>query len=271
MRASATRRARATLVDAVAGAASDRLGTVALVLAAVAFVVPWVAVTLGNWEGVYGLVGFDFQIYVDAAARWLTGGSFYLPHQLAGPYAITNGDVLYPPFGVYLFIPFIFVPGPLWWLIPGVLVGVAGWRLRPSRLGLALAILCLLPPIAVQEILKGNPVIWAVAFESLALTGIPSGPLAILKTSLFPFALIGVRQRGWWFTLVLLLLATLPLGGLTGDWLAAVLNSNGGPLYSVKDVPLMLAPLALWVGSRTRAGSLVAPGLSQRPLASPGT
>ncbi len=241
-----------------------------LVVAGVALVVPWVAAALQDWNGVQGLIGFDFQIYLDAAARWLAGGSFYLPHQLAGPYQITNGDVLYPPFGVYLFVPFLFVPGPLWWLIPAALTGAAGWRLRPSRLGLALAIMCVLPPITVQEVLKGNPVIWVVALESLALVGLPSGPLVLLKTSLFPFALIGVRRRAWWVALVVLLLATLPLGGLTGDWLAAVLNSNGGLLYSAKDVPLLLAPLALWVGSRTRAGSLLAPGLSPRPPASPG-
>ena len=31
-------------------------------------------------------VGADYRIYMDAATRWLSGGSYFLPHQLGGPY-----------------------------------------------------------------------------------------------------------------------------------------------------------------------------------------
>lgn len=231
----------------------------------IALVLPWLVALATTPDGVLGLVGFDFNIYRTAVTRWLAGDGFYLQHQLAGTYTITNGDVLYPPTAIYLFLPFLVLPPILWWLLPLVVIIVATIRLRPSRLGLAVMAACLLPPIGIQEVLKGNPVLWVVAFESLALTGIPVGPLVLLKASLFPFALIGIRRRGWFIAAGLLILATLPLAGLVPDWIRSVTNSDGGLAYSIKDVPLMLAPLAAWVWSGTRGGSLAAPTTSPRP------
>jgi len=46
--------------------------------------------------GGYGAV--DYDLYMGATRRWLDGGSFYEPYQLSGPYPITAGDILYPPF-----------------------------------------------------------------------------------------------------------------------------------------------------------------------------
>ena len=54
--------------------------------------------------------GIDFVLYRDVAARWLETGVFYEPHQLAGPYEVAHGDVLYPPVGLWLFVPFTVVP-----------------------------------------------------------------------------------------------------------------------------------------------------------------
>ncbi len=228
-----------------------RVGTLLLVVALTALVVPWVVAVATSPAGVFGLIGFDFDIYLRATSRWLAGGGFYLPHQLAGPYAITNGDVLYPPTAIYLFLPFLVLPGLLWWLLPIEICAAVTVRLRPTRLGLAGMTACLLPPIVIQEVLKGNPVIWAAAFEMLAVAGLPTGPLVALKASLFPFALVGVRRRSWWAVAGLMLLATLPLAGLVADWLTSVLNSSGGLLYSVKDVPLLLLPVAAGI-ARTR-------------------
>ncbi len=220
----------------------------ALATAITALVVPWVAAIITEPSGVLGLIGFDFRIYLDATARWLEGGSFYLPHQLMGPYQIANGDVLYPPQVIYLVAPFLVLPGLLWWAVPLAGTVAALRHVRPSLWRLAGLVLCLLPPIGLQEILKGNPVMWALMFEALAVAGLPTGPLVAIKTSLLPFALVGVRRRGWWIVGGLSIVATLPLLGLMRDWLVAVTNSDGGPLYSIKDVPLMLVPLVAGVG-----------------------
>ena len=69
-----------------------------------------------NFNG-YG--GIDYTLYMDATRRWLAGGSFYEPYQLAGPYPIQMGDVLYAPNAMPLFIAFTALFG-----IVGALVAV---------------------------------------------------------------------------------------------------------------------------------------------------
>src|SRR5436305_8563856 len=66
--------------------------------------------------------GVDFQLYRDAAARWLHGGTFYEPYQLAGVYNIRPGDIPYPPVALRLFVPFAIEPPPR-----DVIAGVAWW------------------------------------------------------------------------------------------------------------------------------------------------
>ncbi len=39
----------------------------------------------------------DYALYIGATQRWLAGGSFYLPSQLAGPHPLEWGLILYPP------------------------------------------------------------------------------------------------------------------------------------------------------------------------------
>ena len=55
-------------------------------------------------------IGVDYLLYRDAAARWLAGGPFFEPYQLAGPYPISAGDILYPPVALWLFVPFTVLP-----------------------------------------------------------------------------------------------------------------------------------------------------------------
>src|SRR4249919_2944324 len=77
--------------------------------------------------------GVDFRLYQDATARWLASGQFYEPYQLAGPYPISAGDILYPPVALWLFVPFAVDGGPVldaiqavvWWALPlGVVAAV---------------------------------------------------------------------------------------------------------------------------------------------------
>lgn len=64
------------------------------------------------------VVGIDVDLYIDAARRWLATGQFYEAYQLNGSYQITLGDVLYPPVALVLFVPFVVLPGVLWWVVP---------------------------------------------------------------------------------------------------------------------------------------------------------
>ena len=83
-----------------------------------------------------GDLWIDYGFYHDVGARWLADGTYYLPHQLAGPYQLSLMiDILYPPSALLLFVPFSIAPAILWWAIPiGVtlLVVVVGTP-RPGR------------------------------------------------------------------------------------------------------------------------------------------
>lgn len=204
-------------------------------------------------------VGIDFALYRDVAARWLAGGPFYEPHQLAGPYVVAHGDILYPPVGLWLFVPFTVLPAFLWWAIPAALTVWAIARVRPRPAVWPLMALCLAWPTTPLKIWTGNPVIWAAAAMSVAIVYRWAAPFALLKPSLFPFAAFGVRERAWWVGLGVFLVLCLPFGGLWADWVASVINSRGsGPLYSVLEAPMLLLPIVAWIG-RTRQVSRASP------------
>ena len=240
-----------------------------LVLATI--VVPWIlAVRLV--PDTVKLVAIDANIYFDAANRWLADGTWYLPRQLAGPYEIQIGDVLYPPVLLYPLLPFQVLPRVLWWAIPLAVSAVALARIRPPRWSWPLLLLCLAWGPATAQIVKGNPVTWVMAALTVAIAmGWPS-TLVLLKPSLIPFALIGIRRRSWWLQLGLLGLLSLPVLGLTLLYPQVILDSRGGGiLYSLNDVPLLLLPVLAGiaagklrpgrprVGLRTAAAAPAAP------------
>ena len=112
-----------------------------------------------EWE-----FGQDHRFYVDAARRWLETGSFYLPHQMAGPYSVTLMlDVLYPPTALYLFAPFVRLPWILWWLIPlATIASVVVW-LRPAIWSWPLLALTILWPRTLGAVIYGNMDMWVAA------------------------------------------------------------------------------------------------------------
>ncbi len=208
-------------------------------------------------------LGVDFRLYHDVTARWLAGGPFYEPYQLGGPYEIRAGDVLYPPVGLWLFVPFAAATGVLgtvttvlWWIVPLGTTAAVVVRLRPRPLAWPLIALCLSNPTTLLKVWTGNPVIWSMAAMALAVVG--SGRFAasfvLLKPSVAPFALFGVRRRSWRLGLAVLVALSLPFGPLWADWVASILNSRGGGLlYSGLEIPMLLLPLVAWLG-RTRGG-----------------
>jgi hypothetical protein len=208
--------------------------------------------------------GVDFQLYRDVTNRWLGGGPFFEPYQVAGPYDIRAGDVLYPPVALWLFVPFAAPAGVLaglaavlWWALPLGITGGAVWRLRPRPVFWPLIALCVANPTTLLKVWTGNPVIWSMAAMAVAtLAGWTrfAAPFALLKPSLAPFALFGINRRSWWIGLAVFALMCLPFGALWADWVASVLNSRGGGLlYSALEIPILLLPLVAWAG-RTRAG-----------------
>jgi hypothetical protein len=202
--------------------------------------------------------GVDFQLYRDVAARWLAGGPYFEPYQLAGPYEIQAGDVLYPPVALWLFVPFALMPEPvawvLWWTLP---IGAVAWavaRLRPRPESWPLIALCLAWPTTLLKTWTGNPVIWSVAALALGTLWAWPSVFVVLKASLAPFALFGAWRRSWWIAAAEQVVASVPFGAMWGDWIASIVNSQGGGLlYSSLEVPMLLLPLVAW-GFRTRAG-----------------
>jgi len=209
---------------------------------------PWVA------AGGDGLVGTDFLLYRDAAARFLSGDSFYLQHQLAGPYVVTAGDVLYPPPALLLFIPFTLLPAVLWWAIPlAVVAWIVAWH-RPSPVAWAGIALCVWFPTTILHTVHGNPFIWAVMAVALSTRWKWPGALVLLKPTLLPFALIDLRHRVWWKGLAGLAMISLVFLPMWPDYIAVLRNAQGtgGLGYSLQEFPAMAIPVFAWLGSTRR-------------------
>lgn len=191
-----------------------------------------------------GFGGIDYALYMTATQRWLDGGAFFHAYQLAGPYPIQMGDVLYPPTALLLFVPFTVLPAVLWWAIPLGITAAAIWRLRPAPVAWPFLALCCFWPPFIARLVAGNPVMWVMATVALGFFVRWAFVGVLLKPSLFPFALLGVRHRSWWIALAVAVAVSLPFGAMWFDWAVAVTNSTGGGLlYSLQDVPILLLPV----------------------------
>ena len=221
----------------------------------VAFALPdfWVAVTQdpGRHRGA------DYNLYMSATRAWLGGGGFYLPHQLAGPYPIVMGDVLYPPLALWLFVPFTVLPTLLWWVIPIGVTGIALVLHRPTVVVWPLIALILAWQPVEIHLISGNPDIWALAALAMATHVGGWAVFVLIKPTLAPFALWGVRRRSWLGCLAVVALASLLLAPMWPDWFTVLLNSQNpaGPLYAWQEAPLLLIPVIAWWGSARRRDS----------------
>lgn len=213
-----------------------------LLFAAYGLFILWTLVT-APWFVTFGT---DRAIYVTATERWLAGGPFYYPEQLAGPYHLRVGHVLYPPVALWFFVPASFLPPLLWWAIPLTIVGAVIVHHRPAPWAWPLIAACLGFQWSVMLLATGNPTLWLSAAVALATLRGGWAVAVLAKPTLFPFALVGIRRRWWWLALGLFVLACLPFGAMWLDWWTAVTNAYGwrvGLLYSLGDVPWLLAPV----------------------------
>jgi hypothetical protein len=206
-------------------------------------------------------VGLDYNLYVEATRRVLGGGFYYLPYQLEGPYAATPGVILYPPTFILVMLPFVVLPWVVYWALPIAAIAWAAWHHRPRVVAWPGIAMCLWFPGTALMLITGNPALLAVG--ALAAGTVWSWPsvLVLLKPTLAPFALIGVRRRSWWVALAVLALVGLPFGVMWIDYVAVVLNARHplGLLYNLGQMPTMLLPIVIWAGRRRPARGPGAP------------
>jgi len=221
----------------------------------VAILVITAVLWIRDWDLVVSQWGNDLEFFVSTASRWLATGQFYQQRQLAGPYEVAiNSDVLYPPAALLLFVPFVWLPAILWWLIP---IGIVSWsvaRSRPSWAVWPFLALILWFPRTQSIIVWGGTSMWIAAFVALGLSSRWPAALVMIKPTLAPFALIGVRSRWWWAAGFALF--ALSIGMLT-DYLTAMDNMEGAfatIYYSVQDFPTIAIPLVAWLARKKSLG-----------------
>ena len=248
----------------------SRVATAALVVSTAASLASVASDVVDQW-------GNDYEFFVGVAQRWVATGGFYGAEQLAGPYVAATGvSVLYPPIALYLFVPFTVLPAFLWWAIP---LGIVAWHVvtaRPAWWAWPVIALLLFAPRSQSIIIWGNTGIWVTAFVALGLRFAWASPLVLLKPTLAPFALIGIRRRSWWVGLVVLLAASLLLLPHWFEYIAAMRNNVGawppGFLYSLPDCLLVAVPIVAWVARRERAVRRRTAAWAASPIATrPGT
>ena len=215
----------------------------------------WFFVVAGTQVGWARAWFDDLTIYTDATDRLINGGGWYLPRQLAGPYPLDHGDVLYPPVTAWFFMPWLVLPGWTFSAVPLAIVTWFVWATRPAVWTWPILAFCFVFPVTLVYVAYANPTLWIAAFVALGLRFSGPGVLVLLKPSLAPFALIGIRSRGWWIGLVVLGLASLPFLAATLDYPRIVLDSRGSDLlYSGTSVPIVALPVVAWLGRRARFG-----------------
>jgi hypothetical protein len=223
------------------------LTIVLLVLAAVE-----VVVLFGIVDG-QRAVGADLEYYRFVAQRWLDSGVYYTDRQLAGPYQVqTQVDNMYPPHALYLFVPFVALPGILWWVVPLGVVAWVVWWCRPATWAWPILAAIVLFPKTPNQIIYGNTDMWvAAAIAAGVRWGWPS-ILTSFKPSLAFFAILGIRSRRWWVAALGLAVVSAPFVGLWLLYPQVMRNSSAQFYYSLSNLPFFVLPIVAWLGSSRR-------------------
>ncbi len=218
----------------------------------VAFAAIGVAILAFGLSDVGGqIVGLDIGHYLDGTRRWLETGSPYLANEVAGPFEIAPLTFLHPPIALILFLPFLVLPVALFWLIPIAIVvwSVVDWRPADWTWPVMAALLVFsrfhIPLIV------GNTDLWVWAAIALGLRLAWPALLIVVKPSLFPFMLIGIRHRSWWIGAIVVAVLAIPFGSLWFDWIAVIRNAPKDVTYSLANVPWLIVPIIAWA-ARTR-------------------
>lgn len=199
--------------------------------------------------------GLDYRMHVEAAQRMLDTGTPYLPFQLAGPFVISHGAILYPPIAFILLIPFIWLPAVLWWVIPIAITAYGIWWWRPPLYAWVVIASIFSLEKSLNVYVFGNPSMWMVAAVAAGTVWRWPFVFVFAKPTFAPIAFLGLLDRRWWIALGVLAGVSLVFGSVWFDWFTVVRNSNVPLIYNITTVPLMLAPLIAWASSQRRFGS----------------
>jgi len=207
----------------------------------------WVQATDPRYASLWGV---DRTIYREAGLRVLAGGHWFYPEQVTGqPYEVIVGHVMYPPVAMLWLVPAALLPDLFWWAIPLAVIAWVVVRWRPSPWGWAGIAACLAYPPTSQMLVAGNPGLWIAAAAALGTIWRPAFALVLAKPSVFPFALLGVRDRLWWAIVAAGLAVSLVALPMTLQWVGVMLDARGffsGPLYAFRDLGWMLIPIIAW-------------------------
>ncbi len=246
-----------------------RDGLLLVMVGVVAF--SWLAALPGS-----GLtLGHDLSLYQRHVQDVMAGAPWYPARELAGPFTIADGDILYPPIAIVAFVPTLLLPLPLWWLIPAAVVVAAFRDVRLKTWAVFALLACLANPLTPELVWVGNPDIWLVAVLAASLRwrrGLAA--LVFFKPSVFEFSLVGIRSRTWWAIAAAFAAASVILLPQTIDWVHVLLNSRGALMrsgfgYSLLDMPLLAMPLIAWYGRSS--GPSGAEPVRDVPLTNPPT
>ena len=196
--------------------------------------------------------GLDYRMHVEAAQRLLETGTPYLPFQLAGPFVISHGAILYPPIAFVLFIPFIWLPAVLWWVIPIAITAYCIWWWRPPLYAWVVIASIFSLEKTLNVYVFGNPSMWMVAAVAAGTVWHWPFVFVFAKPTFAPIAFLGAPDRRWWIALGVLGAVSVLFGSVWFEWFTVVQNSNVSLIYNLPTVPLMLAPLIAWASSQRR-------------------
>jgi hypothetical protein len=220
-----------------------------VILLAAAYV--WAQRARGYLQG--GAVGVDLRHFQVYGRRFLETGSLYLPEQLTGPFpwSPTPYDpnlmpCLYPPPIAYLSVATLVLPPVLWWLLPVGYVAVTIYRWRPQPWTWPLLAVALAQSASV--VLAGSSTMLVAALVTGGLARSWPSALIVLKPTFFPFALIGIRTRVWWYAIAVVGLMSLPLIEEWRRYLIVVANAGASPLYAVSEWLICAGPIIAWLG-----------------------
>ena len=147
-----------------------------------------------------------------------------------------------------LAIPLMSGPGSI--TATMLLAGRAGsdWRALTGLMAIVAAV-----PLLFLPYIAGTPTIWIIAFLALGTRWPAAAALILVKPTLLPFALIGIREWRFWVVCGALGLVSIAMVSMTLDWIRAVTNLTGekaGVLYSIENLPLVAVVLIAWLTGR---------------------
>jgi hypothetical protein len=206
-----------------------------------------------------GALGIDYRTFVDEGHRLLEHGTPYLPFQ-SGPYLAMpetfrqppDVPFLYPPPFALVGVALTVVPWPLWWIVPVVIVAWSMVEWRPAPWTWPILAVAVSSPNLASHVIVGGTTMWAVALVCAGLRwGWPS-VLIVLKPSLLPFTLLGIRHRSWWVAVAVMGVVSLAMLPLWSEYLTAMRNATDLRWwYSLGDWPLLAVPVLAWGGRST--------------------